>query len=300
MDITEVRVKLVERSSERLRAFCSITLDSDFVIRDLKIIDGTNGAFVAMPSRKLADRCSRCGNKNHLRAKFCNECGQKLNEARAPKDAQGRAKLHADVAHPINAACRERIQAAVLEAFHTEVENSKSPDYRPPKYDDLDEDFEDSLHEHHPHAPKPATPPPPAAQLAAPEPLAEEEPAAPDEEEAGFEDYSSLIAELKKDAAARRDKHEESRSAARGPVEQPRRDAARPDRGRSGRPEPSQRGDQPRERDERRPEEPPVEAHRPEPAPAPKFQPPRPAPPTSPPPPQPAKPAGEDDFGAGL
>ncbi len=138
MEITEVRIKLVERSSERLRAFCSITLDGDFVIRDLKIIDGTNGAFVAMPSRKLADRCSRCGSKNHLRAKHCNECGQRLNENRAPKDSQGRAKLHADVAHPINAACRERIQKAVIEAFNAELERAKSPDYKPAKYDDFE------------------------------------------------------------------------------------------------------------------------------------------------------------------
>ena len=94
MEISEVRIKLVGNSSERLRAFCSVTLDGDFVIRDLKIIEGTNGAFVAMPSRKLADRCSRCGCKNHLRAKYCNECGQKLRENRAPKDAQGRAKRY--------------------------------------------------------------------------------------------------------------------------------------------------------------------------------------------------------------
>ena len=67
MDISEVRVKLVERPSERLRAFCSITLDGDFVIRDLKIIDGSNGAFVAMPSRKLADRCRNCGAKVNLK-----------------------------------------------------------------------------------------------------------------------------------------------------------------------------------------------------------------------------------------
>ena len=66
MEITEVRIKLMEEASERLQAFCSITFDNCFVIRDLKIIDGTNGPFVAMPSRKLTAHCPQCGCKNHL------------------------------------------------------------------------------------------------------------------------------------------------------------------------------------------------------------------------------------------
>jgi stage V sporulation protein G len=139
MEITEVRIKLVTNPNERLRAFCSITLNSDFVIRDLKIIEGVNGVFVAMPSRKLADRCPRCGCKNHLRAKFCNECGMHLKENRSPKDGQGRAKLHADIAHPINAACRERIQNAVVEAYNAEFERSKLPGYKPQSFDDFDD-----------------------------------------------------------------------------------------------------------------------------------------------------------------
>ena len=60
MEITEVRIKLMEDNSgsnERLQAFCSITFDDMFVIRDLKIIEGAKGFFVAMPSRKLTDRC---------------------------------------------------------------------------------------------------------------------------------------------------------------------------------------------------------------------------------------------------
>ena len=57
MEITEVRIKLMEEAGERLQAFCSITFDDSFVIRDLKIIDGSNGPFVAMPSRKLTAHC---------------------------------------------------------------------------------------------------------------------------------------------------------------------------------------------------------------------------------------------------
>ncbi|MDA7980024.1 MAG: SpoVG family protein, partial [Pirellulales bacterium] len=71
MQITEVRVKLMDASSDRLRAFCSITIDNAFVVRDLKIIDGASGPFVAMPSRKLTGHCDHCGSKNHLRANFC-------------------------------------------------------------------------------------------------------------------------------------------------------------------------------------------------------------------------------------
>ena len=86
--------------------------DNAFVVRDLKIIEGVKGYFVAMPSRKLTDRCGGCGSKNHLRARFCNQCGNKLDEDRATRDADGRAKLHADIAHPINSGCREVIQSA--------------------------------------------------------------------------------------------------------------------------------------------------------------------------------------------
>jgi len=121
MKITEVRVKMVAESSERLRAFCSVTLDDAFVVRDLKVIDGDDGPFVAMPSRKLSDRCTRCGEKNHLRSKFCNECGQRLNPGRAPRGPDGRVKLYADVAHPINVECREALQAAIIEAYREEL-----------------------------------------------------------------------------------------------------------------------------------------------------------------------------------
>ena len=141
MEITEVRIKLMEEAGERLQAFCSITFDDCFVIRDLKIIEGTNGPFVAMPSRKLTAHCSQCGTKNHLRAAYCNHCGLRLNDERATKDEDGRAKLYADIAHPINSACREMIQDRIIRAFYEEVERSKLPGYVS-SYEDFDhEDF---------------------------------------------------------------------------------------------------------------------------------------------------------------
>ena len=142
MVITEVRIKLMEDNNERLQAFCSVTFDNAFVVRDLKIIEGTKGSFVAMPSRKLTDRCPGCGCKNHLRARYCNQCGGKLDEDRATRDADGRVKLHADIAHPINSACREVIQSAVLKAYREERERSKQPGYVC-TYDDYDSDYDD-------------------------------------------------------------------------------------------------------------------------------------------------------------
>jgi stage V sporulation protein G len=135
--ITEVRIKLMEDNNERLQAFCSVTFDDCFVIRDLKIIEGTKGSFVAMPSRKLTDRCPGCGCKNHLRARNCNQCGGRLDEDRATRGADGRAKLHADIAHPINSACREVIQGAVIRAYQEERERSRQPGYVC-RYDDYD------------------------------------------------------------------------------------------------------------------------------------------------------------------
>jgi stage V sporulation protein G len=142
--ITEVRIKLMEggQENERLQAFCSVTFDDAFVVRDLKIIEGTKGSFVAMPSRKLTDHCPQCGCKNHLRARFCNQCGGKLDESRATRDADGRVKLHADIAHPINSACREVIQTAVIKAYTEERERAKQPGYVC-TYDDYDSDYDE-------------------------------------------------------------------------------------------------------------------------------------------------------------
>jgi stage V sporulation protein G len=141
MEITEVRVKLIDNKDDRLKAFCSITMDDEFVIRDIKIIEGTNGYFVAMPSRKMSDHCEKCGGKNHLKARFCNNCGASLPENRAKKDFKGRMKLHADIAHPINAECRQKIQKKVISAFEEEVEKSKQPGYKPVDMDEPDDEI---------------------------------------------------------------------------------------------------------------------------------------------------------------
>ena len=140
MEISEVRVKLIDNKDDRLKAFCSLTMDNEFVIRDIKIIEGAKGYFVAMPSRKMSDHCEKCGGKNHLRARYCNNCGAKLVGDRTKRGFRGRVKLHADIAHPINVSCRQKIQEKVTAAYQEELEKAKSPDYQPM---DLDEPFDD-------------------------------------------------------------------------------------------------------------------------------------------------------------
>jgi stage V sporulation protein G len=146
----------------RLRAFCSLTFDNTFVVRDVKLIEGNDGLFLAMPSRKLCDRCRRCGEKNHLRARFCNQCGSRLDESRhLPRSAsngnarfQPRPKLHADIAHPINAACRLELERRVLMAYLEELERSKQPGYVAPNLDGDYGDYDEPDHLDAPPAPQ--------------------------------------------------------------------------------------------------------------------------------------------------
>jgi stage V sporulation protein G len=164
MEITEVRIKLMEDSDDRLQAFCSITFDNSFVVRDLKIIDGNSGPFVAMPSRKLTSHCHQCGSKNHLKAPYCNQCGARQRDDRTVRDAEGRAKLYADIAHPINSACREMIQNRVIAEFRTELDRAKQPGYVS-KYDDDYDDDVDAASLLPPEPAQPAVAMPPGTQV---------------------------------------------------------------------------------------------------------------------------------------
>lgn len=140
MEITEVRIKLIDSTEDRLRGFCSVTFDGCFVVRDLKIIEGNNGPFVAMPSRKLTSNCYKCRTKNHLRASYCNNCGSRLKNDNIEHDQGGRAKLYADIAHPVNAGCREMIQNRVIMELNRELELAAEPGYRSRYDEDYSED----------------------------------------------------------------------------------------------------------------------------------------------------------------
>ena len=81
MKITDVRVRLVAKEELKLRSVASITIDECFVVHDIKVIEGKDGLFISMPSRKTPD---------------------------------GEFK---DIVHPINTETREMIKSAVLEAY---------------------------------------------------------------------------------------------------------------------------------------------------------------------------------------
>ncbi|MBI4398880.1 MAG: septation protein SpoVG family protein [Candidatus Omnitrophica bacterium] len=124
MKITEVRIFRKDDPKNKLRAFVTITLDDSFVIRDIKVIEGHKGLFVAMPSRKLKDSCPKCNHRNEKGSKFCNQCGANIEgvTSREPQSQEndGPENEHKDIAHPITLECREYIQRTVLEVYDKE------------------------------------------------------------------------------------------------------------------------------------------------------------------------------------
>lgn len=130
MEITEVRVRHVQDSTDRLKAFCTVTFDDQFVVRDIKVVEGSNGLFVSMPSRKATAACGKCNHRNQIRARFCEDCGARMGpQESAPVDANGRSKLHRDIAHPITPEFRELLQNRVLDAFMADQENAPHGDH---------------------------------------------------------------------------------------------------------------------------------------------------------------------------
>ena len=120
MEISDVRVKMISDAADRLKAVCAVTFDEEFVVRDVKVVTGTSGLFVAMPSRKVSVSCPKCRFKNPIRSRFCSECGARVPAAELQEDENGRSRFHRDIAHPITTPFREKLQAAVLEAYEAE------------------------------------------------------------------------------------------------------------------------------------------------------------------------------------
>ncbi len=123
MEITEVRVFLKDSPDKKLKAYATVTFDNAFVVRNIKVIEGSNGVFIAMPSRKVKHPCPKCSFKNELRSKYCNQCGAQLPVPAVPaavpeNNAQAE---HKDIAHPVTQEFREKLQKKVLAAFDLEV-----------------------------------------------------------------------------------------------------------------------------------------------------------------------------------
>jgi stage V sporulation protein G len=132
MEITEVRIFPKEGINNKLRAYATITIDNVFVVRNIKIIEGKSGLFIAMPSRKIKEPCPKCGHKNAIRSKFCNECGSQLPVYTQPVSPNPEAEHdmrqaeHKDIAHPITVQAREYIQKKILDAYEAEKGKPKS------------------------------------------------------------------------------------------------------------------------------------------------------------------------------
>jgi len=121
MEITEIRIFPKEGQDKKLKAYTTVTFDNAFVVRNVKVIQGSNGLFIAMPSRKMKNSCPKCNFKNEIGSKFCNQCGAGLPAGDENKTAADAKLEHRDIAHPITQEFREYLQTKILEAFKTEV-----------------------------------------------------------------------------------------------------------------------------------------------------------------------------------
>ncbi|HDN85658.1 MAG: hypothetical protein DRP68_07415 [Candidatus Omnitrophota bacterium] len=131
MEITEVRISLRD-GEKKLKAYATVTFDNSFVVRNIKVVEGNQGLFVAMPARKMKQFCPRCGKKVDVGSKFCNWCGVQLPPP--PKDlAKDRQSMHQDLAHPINQEFRDYLQSKVLDAYYREKETQRKSESRDTK-----------------------------------------------------------------------------------------------------------------------------------------------------------------------
>ncbi len=118
MEITEIRVFSKEGPDKKLKAYTTVTFDNAFVVRNIKVIQGSSALFIAMPSRKMKKACPKCNFKNEVGSRFCNNCALALEQAKEKMDA----KLeHRDIAHPITQQFREYLQNKIIEAYKQQV-----------------------------------------------------------------------------------------------------------------------------------------------------------------------------------
>ncbi len=162
MKITEVRIFPTESKDGKLKAFATMTFDDWFVVRNVKIIQGNHGLFVAMPSRKAMDNCPKCRFKNVRGSRFCNQCGAQLPTQQVTEDpGEERQGSHMDIAHPISQECRVYIQEEILRAYDRDQESQPvvSSELEPTAGEDIDLMPQEEQKEEEP--PKPVSAPEP-------------------------------------------------------------------------------------------------------------------------------------------
>ena len=123
MEITEIRVFLKEGQDKKLKAYTTVTFDNAFVVRNIKVIQGSSGLFIAMPSRKMKSPCPKCNFKNEVGSKYCNQCGASIpihDEPISAADIDTKSE-HRDIAHPVTQQFREYLQSKILDAYRKEV-----------------------------------------------------------------------------------------------------------------------------------------------------------------------------------
>lgn len=120
MEITEIRVFLKEGQDKKLKAYTTVTFDEVFVVRNIKVIQGSNGLFIAMPSRKMKNSCPKCGFKNEVGGQYCGGCAADLPQGQE-EEARDAKNEHRDIAHPVTQDFRNYLQGKVLDAYEAEV-----------------------------------------------------------------------------------------------------------------------------------------------------------------------------------
>ena len=130
MLITEIRVFPKEGQDKKLKAYTTVTFDNSFVVRNIKVIEGSNGLFIAMPSRKMKKNCTKCGFKNEVGSRYCNHCATAIATVSTEEHHNDAKSDHRDIAHPISQQFRDYLQNKMIEAYKAEVAKGPAPERR--------------------------------------------------------------------------------------------------------------------------------------------------------------------------
>jgi len=121
MEVTDVKIKLVSKKREKVKAVATVTFDNCFVVRNIKLIEGNNGLFVAMPAEEIKKTCPQCSSRIPVSSRFCPRCGAHLGDT----PTQFRSTTR-DLAHPINQEMRKYLTEKVIAAYQEKLNGTVS------------------------------------------------------------------------------------------------------------------------------------------------------------------------------